>query len=367
MNKSKYHLLLFFLALLTLLSLVGFTAVTTKAQEAPVVRVVTKEIPPFVIKEDDRLTGFSIDLWKEIALRANLPFEFIEVTTVNEQLDTLTQGEADVAVAAISMTPERELLLDFSYPYYQAGLQILTKEESRNLLFSLFSVLLSPHLLLIVAMLLLLLIIVGHLVWWLERKNNPDFPPTYRAGVWEGIWWSVVTMTTVGYGDRTVKDIRGRILGIFWMFVGIFLIANFTAVVTSELTVNKLTTTVTGLDDLPGKRIATVANSTSANFLRSRQIKFQATTTIEDAYHLLENDDIDAIVYDAPVLQYYVAAEKKLDYVLVGHPFRSEYYGIALPPNSPYKEAINQALLEIKDDGTFIELAQEWSLSTDEQ
>jgi hypothetical protein len=185
MLKFRFHHLLFFLLFISLLSLIEPTAIT-KAQTDPVVRVVTKEIPPFVIKEDDRLTGFSIDLWKEIALRANLPFEFIEVTAVKEQLDALTNGDAEVAIAAISMTPEREVTIDFSYPYYQAGLQILTKEESRNILSSLFAVLLSPHLLLIMAVLFLLLIIIGHLVWWLERKNNPDFPQSYLPGVWEG-------------------------------------------------------------------------------------------------------------------------------------------------------------------------------------
>jgi len=51
-------------------------------QEEQPLRVVTKVIEPFVIKDGNRLTGASIDLWKEIALITEAPFEFIEVETV---------------------------------------------------------------------------------------------------------------------------------------------------------------------------------------------------------------------------------------------------------------------------------------------
>ncbi|MBM3661687.1 MAG: hypothetical protein FJW94_02160 [Actinobacteria bacterium] len=51
---------------------------------------------------------------------------------------------------------------------------------------------------------ILLLVVVGHIVWLVERRTNDDFPHSYLAGVWEGIWWAIVTMTTIGYGDRTV-------------------------------------------------------------------------------------------------------------------------------------------------------------------
>ena len=50
-------------------------------QERPI-RVVTKVVEPFVIKEQDRLTGFSIDLWKEITLLTGIPFELIILISV---------------------------------------------------------------------------------------------------------------------------------------------------------------------------------------------------------------------------------------------------------------------------------------------
>ena len=333
-----------------------------QSQERPL-QVVTKQIEPFVIKDQDRLSGFSIDLWKEMALLADVSYEFVEVETVSEQLEAVRNGEAEVAIAAISMTPEREEFLDFTYPYYLAGLQIMTKGKLQTTLASMLSFLFSSRFLLGVATLMLILIFVGHLVWIVERQINPDFPRSYVKGIWEGLWWAAATVTTVGYGDKTVKDKLGRLIGIFWMFAGLFLIANFTAFVTAEVTASRLETTINGLEDLPGKAIVTVRGTTSAQYLREQRLTFRSVETIDEAYELLENEAVEAIVYDAPVLQYYAATSQDRSLQLVGSPFQAEYYGIAIADNSPYKEPLNKALLELRENGTFDELMTKWHLS----
>jgi ABC-type amino acid transport substrate-binding protein len=326
-------------------------------------RVVTKVIEPFVFKEEERFTGFSIDLWNEISLRTGLPFEYIEVETVGEQLAALAEGEADIAIAAISMTPEREEAFDFSYPYFRSGLQILTTSDRPGLFQQLFTVLFSPRFLSLTISILVILIIVSHIIWLLERRNNPHFPRDYRRGVWEGLWWTVVTLTTVGYGDRTVKDKGGRLLAMVWMFAGIILLANFTAVVTAELTANRLESILEEVDDLKRRQVATVTGTTSADYLRQAGVAYIPVTGIEEAYPLLYDGRIDAIVYDAPVLQYYAATEGKGQVEVVGSPFKREDYGIALPPESPYEEVINQTLLEMHYDGMLAELANRWFIS----
>jgi ABC-type amino acid transport substrate-binding protein len=352
---------LFILASLNLTGLI-LASEPKQSQERPL-RVVTKQIEPFVIKDQDRLTGFSIDLWKEIALLANIPFEFVEVETVTEQLQAVRNGEADVAIAAISMTPEREEFLDFTYPYYLAGLQIMTKGKLQTTLATMVAFLFSSRFLLGLGMLLFILIFVGHLVWIVERQINPDFPRSYVKGIWEGLWWAAATVTTVGYGDKTVKDKFGRLIGIFWMFAGLFLIANFTAFVTAEVTASRLETTISGIDDLPGKAIVTVSDTTSAQYLREQRLTFRSVETIDEAYELLENETVEALVYDAPVLQYHAATSQNSSLQLVGSPFQAEFYGIALADNSPYKETLNKALLELRVNGTFAELIAKWHLS----
>jgi ABC-type amino acid transport substrate-binding protein len=346
------------------LSLKTSAAASGSFQQEPL-QVVTKEIEPFVIKDPDRVTGFSIELWREIARIAELPYEFVEVESVTEQLDAVINGEADVAIAAISMTPEREANLDFSYPYYRSGLQILTTSGGGGSIGNLLSAFVNTRLLWVIGGLLLIMVIVGHLVWWTERDSNPDFPKSYVKGIWEGLWWSAVTMTTVGYGDKKVHGVWGRIIALVWMFSGLFLIANFTASVTAELTVANLETSLESVRDLRNHRVATVPGTTSAAFLRDRRIRFKSVETIEEAIDLLEEDEIDAVVYDAPIIQYQMAIRDNQDLEVTGPPFQNEDYGIALETNSPYEEAINQALLEMIQTGTYQELIEQWFGSTE--
>ena len=82
--------------------------------------------------------------------------------------------------------------------------------------------------------------------------------------------------------------------------------------------------------------------------------------TIDEAYDLLGQGQVEAIVYDAPVLQYYAATADRGSVQLVDEIFKPEDYGIALPSNSPHEEDINRALLQIIASGTYQEISNQW-------
>ena len=322
-------------------------------------RVVTKVFEPFVIKDGDDFKGFSIDLWTEIVRRMGRQYEFIEVETVDDQLAAVAQGKADVAIAGITMTSEREHSVDFSYPYFKAGLQIMTRRERSLPFVNLMTVIFNPAMLEIVGIFFLIMLIAAHAVWLVERRNNPDFPQTYWRGIWEALWWSAVTVTTVGYGDKTPRGFAGRMLGLFWMFAGLFLIAHFTAGITALLTLQQWDSNISTEADLHGRRVATVQGSTSDDFLREQRISATRVESIEEAYDLLAKKRVHAIVYDAPVLLYYITTNNT-DFQVTGEVFATEHYGIALPMDSPYREAINLHLLEIMEDGTYNLIYERW-------
>jgi len=54
----------------------------------------------------------------------------------------------------------------------------------------------------------------------------------------DGIWWALVTVTTVGYGDITPSTTLGRFVASALMFLGLGLIATVTAIVSAKFTQN---------------------------------------------------------------------------------------------------------------------------------
>lgn len=329
-------------------------------QEQPL-RVVTKSIPPFVIVgPDGELSGFSIDLWEAIALELQRPYEWITVDTVRQQLDATAANDADVAMAAITITEEREQAVDFSFPYFDSGLGILTASADNTPVWDILALAFSPSLLRLLAFVLALLIIVGHLVWLFERKHNPDFPKDYIHGIWAGMWYAGVTVTTVGYGDKTPKSVPGRLIGLIWMFAGLFVIANFTAGVTAQLALRELRGAINSPQDLPGKRVISVAGTTGERWLTSQGIPHQTATTIEEAYAALSSGRSEAIVYDYPVLLYYSLNEGQETTSLIDGPFNLEEYGIAVSPGGPLREDINRALLAVQEQGIYDDIYTRW-------
>ena len=92
-------------------------APSAHAQQTPQsVRVRTFAIEPFVMQYHDRLTGFSIDLWNEIARRLQVDTHYDVAPDVNALFQTLRDGEADVAVSGLFYSVERDREFDFSYP-----------------------------------------------------------------------------------------------------------------------------------------------------------------------------------------------------------------------------------------------------------
>ena len=325
-------------------------------------RVGTKPFAPFSFVQEGQYIGFSIDLWREVAKELELEYELYGEKTVVDLLNSVSSKNTDVAIAGITITAEREETVDFSHSFFESGLQILVPIDSQASSINTFVWLIfSPILLKTIGVLLAVVIISAHLLWFFEKEKNPEmFPKEYLKGIWEACWWSVVTVVTVGYGDKAPIGVAGRIIAIIWMFTGVLLISYFTASVSSALTVQQLKTSIQKLEDLNGKRVATVKGSTAAQYLADRPIKKVEFELVEEAFKSLEESEVDAIVYDSPVLQNYAAQDGVGKARVVGSTFERQSYGIALKTNSPYREQINLALLKLEENGTYDEIYRKW-------
>ena len=310
----------------------------------------TKEAPPFAIRQPDGTWGgISITLWEQIAEELDLSYEWQE-RDLQGLLEGAEDGSLDVAVAALTVTAEREEDLDFSHPFYASGLGIAVRVEEGGRWLSVIRGFLSVAFLKVVGVLVLLLLLVGLVIWVVERRHNPEhFGGSPAQGIGSGFWWSAVTMTTVGYGDKAPVTAAGRIIGLIWMFTAIIIISSFTAAIASSLTFSQFRHAVEGPGDLRDVRIGTVPNSVSDEYLQAQHIPAQAYDSPVAALAALDAGEIKAFVYDAPILRYLINSRGGTSVEVLPGTFQEQYYAIAFPSGSALLEPVNRSLLEQVD------------------
>ncbi len=342
------------------------TAIPSPEPQAPVIsgktfKVATRVVSPFVTEENGELGGFSIELWKNIAQELDIKSDFKKTGNVGDLLNTVKSKRADVGIAAISVTSQREQDFDFSQPIFDSGLQILVRSQgSQSSIGRLLGSIFTPALFQLLGIMVLIVLIPAHVIWLVERNHRGGFLENnaYFPGIFKACWWAAATLAT--QAEEMPKGPWGRIMAVIWMFISVVFIAYFTATVTTSLTVEQLQSNIKGPQDLVGKHVGTIAASTSANYLKQQKIDAKEFKQIDEVYTALNNTDIDAVVFDAPILLYYAAHDGKGKAQVVGSVFRKESYAIALPNGSPYRKLINNALLSLQEKGTYQEVYDKW-------
>jgi len=247
----------------------------------------------------------------------------------------------------LTVTPEREEAFDFAHPFHTTGLGVAVVSKQGEGWIGGVKRFFSWAFLRVVLSLAALLLVVGAVVWLFERRGNPEqFGRHWLKGIATGVWWSAVTMTTVGYGDKAPRTWMGRLLAMVWMFAAIVLISTFTATIAASLTVSGLETPAHRIEDLPRLRVTTVTGSTSAEYLTDHHIAFKGFADARSAVRAAAAGQADAVVYDAPVLRHLIQAELPGKLTVLPRRLERQDYAFAVPAGSPLREPLNRAIVE---------------------
>ncbi|VDL76580.1 unnamed protein product [Nippostrongylus brasiliensis] len=282
--------------------------------------------PPFVQTTGDPerpYEGYCIDLIELIRRELNFTYSIYEVGdgaygTIdctgnwNGLMRDLVSGSADIALAPLSVTAEREDDVDFTVPYYDlVGTTIMMrKDDVRYSLFKFMKVLEWPVWLCILAAYL-----CTSLTLWLFDRFSPysctNSNERYIDGTEDRIFsfkeclWFCMTSLTPQGGGEAPKNISGRLVVASWWLFGFIIIASYTANLAAFLTVSRLEQPISSLDDLAKQfkiEYAPMKGSSSENyFRRMAEIEERFYTSVIFAYICSPHQQFENYIGDFPL------------------------------------------------------------------
>lgn len=317
--------------------------------DSPALTVAVYDLAPYGAREPGgAFSGASVDLWRRVAEQAGLTYHLVAVSRMNAVLGGLRDGRYDLAIGAITITPERAALVDFSYPAHRSGVAVATRREGGPLRAVLAFVHVAREMTSLLIVVAGAMMAMGVVIWLVERRRKAagDAGSTVMS-LRDGVYWAVVTMTTVGYGDMTPKTPVGRLLAIGWMLGGLALISVLSASLVSRMTLDQIGESSSyGAADLQGRRLAAVAHSSGAEYLDSRGLPYARHDTLAEALAALRDGEADMVVNSVGALRHMIAKNFGSTLHVQRDLLAPAYMAFALPRNSPLRRDIDRALIQ---------------------
>ncbi len=341
-------------AIIIFLAVLLSPAYSHSAKPKPIIAV--HECEPFVIQDntsENGYTGLSIYLLEQITQKHGLDYQ-LKGYTLTGMFDAVRRGEAFGAVSCISITPEREKDFDFTHSFFETHLAIATRQESP--LGYIFNIFTSKRFLQVIAIIFAISTVISIFLWFFEHKVNKRLYTAKHTGgkIIEAFIPGLLCITKGPPSYWNLETIPSRLLVVVGSISSTFIVAGITALVASALTTQQLTNTIRGPQELHNSTVGVLHNSTSSRYLDKIEVSYKEYESVKAMLTDLAEKKIDAIVEDAPVLQYLLKkghAENKFSKIVVlPAVFEKQNYGMILPEEHRLREQLNQALLEARRD-----------------
>ena len=311
--------------------------------------VVASDLPPCVFANDE-LSGFSIELWESIADELDLNYE-LELLDFEAKLGAIRDKNADVAIGCISVSEERERYMDFTHAVIANGFSAASLIEA-SLIPSF-----SDESLKMLLLLLLFVIFFSHLMWWSEHGQSA-ISDRYFPGVFQSIWFSLVTMSTVGYGDIAPQRWLGRISAALLIVTGVTAFGVIVGQFAADAIGQRAQKPVQSVSDLRNYVVGAKTGTAATVYLDALGVEMEEHASLNEAAEAMRDGSVDVIVHDTLAITHLV--QRNEDLVTTGPAFAPHYIGIAVQKASPLRESLNVALLKLQSDGRFQAIRDRW-------
>lgn len=353
---------------------------------------------PYVFQQVDEhgvvtYEGFCIDLLNEISSHLGFKYE-IRVSPKNEygncndegvcngMVKELVEKRADLAVAGMTITYEREQVIDFTKPFWNIGITILFRKPKPEPpeLFSFLSPLDTQVWIYVIAVYLcvsFMMFVIARFTPYEWCNPHPCDPNTdtveNQFSVLNSLWFTIGAFMQQGC-EIAPRAVSTRMVAGVWWFFTLIIISSYTANLAAFLTIEKMVSPIQGAEDLAKQtdiKYGTLGSgSTKAFFERSKFPTYQrmwsfmksATPSVfvagnkEGEARVLKGDY--AYFAESSTIEYMV--ERNCELMQVGQWLDSKGYGIGLPQDSPYRDKISSIILKLQEDQTIQKFYNTW-------
>ncbi|XP_037288820.2 ionotropic receptor 25a [Rhipicephalus microplus] len=397
-------------------------------------RVTTVAQPPFVILKNTsdgeiQFEGYCIDMLDEIKKILNFEYSIYEAPDNtfgslnnytkewNGMIRELIDKNADIALGPLSVTAERELVVDFTVPYYDmVGISILMKRPAvKSSLFKFLTVLEES----VWGCILAAYFFTSFLMYVFDRlspysyRNNKekyaDDEDKRDFSLKECLWFCMTSLTPQGGGEAP-RNLSGRLVAATWWLFGFIIIASYTANLAAFLTVSRLETPIESLDDLskqyrikyaPQNGTATMTYFERMAGIENKFYDIWKNMSLDDS--LSDEDRAKLAVWDYPVSDKYTkmwwamtetgllssfeeglekvkgskgsqegfafladamrvqyATMTDCDLVSIGREFSKMPLALGVQRNSPLKDMLSSAIIKLLREGRLEDLKDIW-------
>nr|XP_043621708.1 glutamate receptor 3.7 [Erigeron canadensis] len=317
------------------------------------------------------IEGYCIDVFKE-ALKLvpyELPYKFVPFgdgrsnPSYDRLVKLVTDDVFDGAVGDIAIVTNRTKIVDFTQPYATSGLVIVIPiNNSKGSAW----VFLRPFTVEMWCVTAAAFVLIAFVIWLLEHRVNDDFRGPLKRQLVTIFLFSFSTLFKSNQED-TVSPL-GRMVMVVWLFLLMVITASYTASLTSILTVQQLSSPITGIDSLVASHLpigyqrGSFANTYLADNLyipESRLIPLNTSAEYAKALRLgPHKGGVVAIVEELPYIELFLSEYD--DFGIVGQPFTRSGWGFAFKRDSPLATTLSLSIMQLSENGKLQEIHDTW-------
>ncbi|XP_057333872.1 glutamate receptor 1-like isoform X2 [Microplitis mediator] len=397
------------------------TYIVTTIVEEPYI-MYKKTDPGKMLMGNDRFEGYCKDLAELITAELGIKYELRIVQDGkygsenpdipggwDGMVGELIRKEADIAIAPMTITSERERVIDFSKPFMSLGISIMIKKPIKQKpgVFSFLNPLSKEIWVCVIFSYIgvsIVLFIVSRFSpyeWRLIQLNSGGDPSLMGRGdpnlqhphptqtslhsqnpcmandfsILNSMWFSLGAFMQQGC-DISPRSMSGRIVGCVWWFFTLILISSYTANLAAFLTVERMVTPINSPEDLAAQtevQYGTLQYGSTWDFFRKSQISLYSKmweymntrkhvfvdTYDEGIRRVRQSKGKYALLIESPKNDY-INEREPCDTMKVGRNLDAKGFGVATPIGSPLRDKINLAVLSLIESGELAKLMNKW-------